>query len=203
MSSYNLTIQIPSDVVGNLHAAGQKVAIVKEVGNSSGTQVIWVCFLPFENNQVSWESEYGVYASNTLVQEGATINKISAVDPASAGLFYPFVNDIFGSPITPGPGNNNYGIVNESSQEFTFGMAQSVSANGNPFSASPLNAVSVRSNQKVFFTPTEIVKVFFSGNFNEGQIIRNIPGEALTVDLTNNPNPTIKFDWASGTFIPA
>jgi hypothetical protein len=203
MANYQLNIQIATQDVQTINAAGQKVAIVKSVGNSSGTPVIWVGFAPFENNQVSWQNQYGVYASSTQVQNGATIFKTSAVNPASANVYYPFVNGTFNPPTTPGGGNNTYGITNSYSQPFTFGMAQSVTANGNAFEASPLNAVPVLSNQNALFTPIERVKVFLFANFDNGVIISNITSNALEVDLTQIANRTIKYDQASGTFLMA
>ncbi|MEH2237065.1 hypothetical protein [Nostoc sp.] len=203
MVNYQLNIRLATQDVRTINGAGQKVAIVKSVGNTSGTPVIWVGFAPFENNQVSWQNQYGVYASSTQVQSGATIFKTSAVNPASANTFYPFVNGTFNSPNPPGGGDNTYGISNNYSQQFTFGMAQSVTANGNTFDANPLNAVPVLSKQNAVFTPIEIVKVFLFGNFDNGVIISNITSNALIVDLTKDPNPTIKYDQSSGTFVMA
>lgn len=202
MSSYELIVQIDSADVKEINAAKQVVTIVKEVGGSSGEPVAWVAFSPFENNDVSWEEQYGVYASTSQVENGATITKTSAVNPATSEVSYPFQNGTFGSPIPGGPANS-YGIANQYSQQFTFGMAQSVTANGSKFDASPLNAVPVLSNEDATFTPIEKIKVFLHAHFNNGVIITNITSKALEVDLTNSPKVTIKYDKASGKFVMA
>lgn len=200
MAEYNLTIQLSNDDVHTINAAQQQIVIVKKVGGSSGSQVAWVTFSPFENNTVTWEEEYGVYASTTQVQEGATIIKTSAVNPATSGVIYPFETGSFSSP-SGNAGTNNYGVENEYSQQFSFGMAQSVTANGSKFNAAPLNAVPVLSNEKAIFTPIEIVSVFLHAKFNNGVIITNITNNALEVDLTSNPSVTIHYDKSQGKFI--
>ena len=200
MAAYNLTIQLSNEDVHTINAAQQKIVIVKQVGGSSGSPVAWVTFSPFENNLVSWEQEYGVYASTTQVQAGATIQKTSAVNPATSGVIYPFETGSFGDP-TGNAGTNNYGVENEYSQQFTFGMAQSVTANGSKYDAAALNAVPVLSNEQAIFTPIEIVSVFLHAQFNNGVIISNITSNALDVDLTSEPSVTIHYDSSQGKFI--
>ncbi len=200
MAAYNLTIQLSNEDVHTINAAQQKIVIVKQVGGSSGSPVAWVTFSPFENNLVSWEEKYGVYASTTQVQAGATIQKTSAVNPAKPELFYPFETGSFGFP-TGNAGRNNYGVENEYSQQFTFGMAQSVTANGSKYDAAPLNAVPVLSNEQATFTPIEIVSVFLHAQFNNGVIISNITSKALDVDLTSEPSVTIHYSSSQGEFI--
>jgi hypothetical protein len=200
MSKYELTIQLATDDVHQINGVNQKVIIVKEVGGTSGSQVAWVSFSPFETNVVQWEEEYGIYASSIEVQESATIIKTSAVNPATSGVFYPFETGAFGAP-TGDAGENNYGIENKYSQQFTFGMAQSVTANGSKFNASPLNAVQVLSQQKVQFKPIEKVQLFLQGNYNNGVIIASIASKGLEVDLTSNPNVIIHYDKTQGKFI--
>lgn len=200
MSKYELTIQFTTDDVHEINAVQQKVIIVKEVGGTSGSPVAWVSFSPFEKNVVQWEEEYGIYASTTEVQDSATIIKTSAVNPATSGVFYPFETGAFGTP-TGDAGKNNYGIENKYSQQFTFGMAQSVTANGSKFNASPLNAAQVLSQEKAKFKPIEKVQVFLQANFNNGVIITSITSNVLEVDLTSNPNVIIHYDKTQGKFI--
>lgn len=202
MSAYELIAQVDSEDVRLMNANNQKIVLVKEVGNTSGTQVAWVNFSPFENNQVTWEDVYGVYSSSTEVQNGATLLQTSTVNPASAGVYYPFKDGTFGSP-TGETGSNSYGIQNKYSRQFTFGMAQAVTANGNKFPVSPLNAVTVLSQQNAQFTPIEKVKIFVQANLNNGVIISQITSPALTIDLTNNPNQKVRYDRKLGAFVPA
>ncbi|MEI8593212.1 hypothetical protein [Photobacterium sp. Hal280] len=202
MSSYNLNINIDSNDVRTINQSQQKVVLVKTVGGSSGSKVAWVTFSPFEHNEVSWTEKYGVYASSTQVQSGAQIYKTSAVNPATTEVMYPFEDGTFGSPENGGQ-SNSYGISNRYSQGFTFGLAQSVVANGNVFEASPLNAVSVLSRQNAIFTPVERLEVFLQGNFNNGVVISQVSSTALPLDFTNNSDITIRYDSSLGRFVIA
>jgi hypothetical protein len=80
-------------------------------------------------------------------------------------------------------------------------MAQSVTANGSKFNASPLNAAPVLSHEKAKFTPIEKVQVFLHAQFNNGVIITDITSNVLDVDLTSNPTVIIHYDKAQGKFI--
>ncbi|KDM90239.1 hypothetical protein [Photobacterium galatheae] len=202
MSSYNLNINIDSNDVRIINQSQQKIVLVKTVGGSSGSKVAWVTFSPFEHNEVSWTEQYGVYASSTQVQNGAEIYKTSAVNPATSEVVYPFENGTFGSPQSGGQ-TNSYGISNQYSQGFTFGLAQSVTANGNVYDASPLNAVPVLSKQNAIFTPVEKLEVYLQANFNNGVVISQVSSSALALDFTNNSNITIRYDATLGKFVIA
>lgn len=202
MSDFELNIQFRSEDVRLIQQADQKVTLLKEVAGSSGQPVTWVTFNPFEGNTVNWTLDFGLYASNTLIQNGATIDKRSTVDPASSGVLYPFADGTFDNP-TGDAGVNNYGIQNhyDTAQQLTFGVAQSVTANGTAFEANPLNAVPVLFNQEAIFTPIEKVTIFLQGKFDNGVILTEVQGGALTVDLTNNPSQAVHYDAAKGKFL--
>ena len=120
--------------------------------------------IPFENNIITWSKEYGVYASFTEILSGASIQKVSAVNPATSGVCYPFETGSFDDPAGDA-GKNMYGIDNQTAMQLTFGMAQSVKANGSKFDASPLNAVPVLGHQKATFKPIEKLQVFLHAHF--------------------------------------
>ncbi len=204
MSNYELIIKIEPEDVEQIQQAGQEVGIVKKVINgSSGESVIWVSFKPFEYNEVKWETQYGIYASTTEIKNGATIFKSSAENPVKTDFYYPFEYGRFKSPTRNIGDRNQYGIENNYSEKLTFGMAQSVTANGNKFEARPLNAVTVLRQETAVFTPIEIVKVFLHGEFDNGVIISEVKSNALEVNLTKNPIRTIAFNSATSSFVAA
>jgi hypothetical protein len=202
MSTYKLTINLETQDVKDINVAQQRITMVKKVGGSSGSKVAWVSFNPFEHNEVTWDAKYGIYASSTTVQNGSEIYKTSAVNPAICELSYPFENGTFSAPVS-GDTPNAYGIKNQYSQQFTFGLAQSVTANGCKFDASPLNAVPVLSMQTSTFTPIEKIEVFLHSNFNNGVVISDITSKALELDFTNDQNITIRYDKTVGQFVIA
>ena len=199
MADLSLRIQLTSNDTREINEVGQKVTIVKEVDGTNGSRTVWLAFSPFEGNDVEWQTEYGVYASNTQVLPGATISMLSSVNPAQKELSYPFENGTFGNPTNELP-DMSYGVRNNSPDLLTFGLAQAVSANGSRFDSNPLNAVPIRNSQNGIFRPVERVQVFLSANFDNGVVITNVIGDALTVDLTNEPNQTIHFNGSN--FVP-
>jgi hypothetical protein len=205
MASYKLTIRLKTEDVHTINRVNQKIIIVKEVGvdsdtNSNGSKVSWISFSPFENNEITWETEYGIYSSTIQIEAGAKILKTSSVNPASSGLIYPFETGAFDSP-SGDAGSNNYGIENKYHEDFTFGMAQSAIVNGNKFDAAPLNAVTVLSQEQAIFTPIEKVSVFLNGKFNNGVIIASVSNKALDLDLTSTPSVVIHYDKEQGKFV--
>ena len=193
MSNLSLRIQFtPTDVI-RVHEEGQKVTIVKEVRGASGSKTAWSTFSPFQFNTVRWETEYGVYASDTEVQEGNIISILSAVNPAQGNVRYPFENGSFRAPETS--------VRNESEGELTFGLAQTVKANDTLPTLNPVNAVSVRTQQTAQFISTEKVKVFLSAEVDDGAVLSSVPDEALTVDLTGEPNQEIHYDGTEKRFV--
>jgi len=202
MSNYNLKINLLSNDVSEINRAYQKITIMKVVGDSAGMQLVWVSFSPFEHNEVRWESTYGVYASSSTVQGGAQIFRTSVVNPATSGIVYPFEDGTFSSP-TSGGLSNAYSISNKTNSKFTFGLAQSVTVNGDKFHANALNAVTVLTDQDASFKPIEKIHVFLHANFNDGMVISDITSPALLIDFTNEPSNCIRYDAQSGQFVIA
>lgn len=201
MSSYKLTIQFKTKDVHIINESKQQITLVKEVHGSNGSPVSWVTFSPFENNVITWEEEYGIYVSITEIKAGANIIKTSAVNPATSGVCYPFDTGAFKSPETGKHKENSYNIKNETSKKYTFGMAQSVIANGKKFDANPLNAVPVLSHEPAEFTPIEKLQVFLHAEFDNGVIITHIDSKALSLDLTDKSTAIIHYDQVSGQFL--
>jgi hypothetical protein len=197
MSSYSLTIQFTGQDAQAINSANQQVVLVKSVSGTNGTPVAWVTFSPFENNVITWDDNYGVYASTTSVEGGALIVKSSTVNPATMNEIYPFESGAFDNPIQGTV--NTYGIKNLSPVTYTFGLAQSVTANSNSFDANPMNAAPVLPQETATFTPIETVQVFLGAQISNGAVITNITSGALTVELSNNPQAIIHY--SAGQFV--
>lgn len=205
MASYELTIRLNPEDTHTINAAKQKIVIVKEVAvnsdsDSDASKVAWLSFSPFENNVITWQTQYGIYASTIEIQAGAKILKSSSVNPASSGVIYPFETGAFDTPYGDA-GQNNYGIENKYDTLFTFGMAQSATVNGSLFDAHPLNAITVLSQEQAIFTPIEKLSIFLNAKFNNGVILSSVSNKALDLDLTSTPSRVIHYDKEQGKFI--
>lgn len=202
MTQYSLAIKFDNAGLAALHAAGQLVTLVKSV--QGGSPVAWVSFKPMESNTVTWTESYSVYASSTLVEDGAQISTQST-QPANGGNTYKFDSGIFSSG-TPGLPPTQYGVQNAdpdfkigSTAMVTSGLYQGAVVNGQS-TKSPLNAVGVLYSETGKFTPVEKVQVFASNYQNNGLVISQVSSEALLVDLTNQADQTIHYNDATNQF---
>jgi hypothetical protein len=206
MPTYGLTIQFDNRGLDTVNAAAQLVTIVKSV--ETGTPVAWVTFSPMEDNEVTWTNTYSVYASTTQIQNMAQIVTRST-QPAVGGNLYTLAGGHFdnGNPNAGVPATQ-YGVFNNDPpfyvggiQMITSGLYAGAVVNGEA-TQSPLNAVAVPYLQHGYFTPIEKVQVFTSSIQNNGLVISQVISNALTVDLTTDPNQTIYYNAATNQFAP-
>jgi len=171
------------------------------VGSS---QVVWVCFKPALVNTITWQENYGLYASNTQVQNGATISIESSVDNAQTGdLRYPFnASNYFDPPITDTSAPAAYSLVNNSGSTFTFGLLQQVTVNG-ATTSQIINAATVPNGQRADFSPQVTLSIGVSGSLNNGVVVSNISSIPYTAQY--NPAATshsIAYQSLNSLFIP-
>lgn len=202
MPKYKLNIKISEKDLQVLYRANEKIVIVKHTAEDSDTQVAWVTFGPFMNNTVEWETQFALYASNTELQSGASINKLSDI-AASTQTIYQFKEGIFQSPISESTiGSNTYALRHAMSgyPVLTFGLAQSVAVNGEGFANHPINAIYVPFGQAATMTPIETLDVYLKNDINSSTVISHIMSEKLTVSYTEESEHTIAFDGRTGAF---
>lgn len=203
MTSYSLTLKFTQADANAINAAGQKVVLVKSV-TGGGSETAWVTFSPFQNNVVTWSEQYGIYASTSAVQAGATIVQSSSVDLAQTGVEYPFQNNTFQSATTPTGWTVSptaYATENDNGGNYTFGLQQAASLNGAPVNPSPLNAVTVLNGQHAIFQPHETITVFLQSQVDNGAVISNVSSKTTTIDLTTDTSQTATYNSTTGTFV--
>ena len=200
MSTYEFNLVMNSDVAQGLSKRGEVVVIVKEVNNDSGTEVAWVTFSPFTKNKVTWKSEYGIYASISEIQSGATIEQDSMQRTPATNFQYLFKDNIFQNGHVIESGNGGYYCRNENNQELTFGLTQAAKVGGVDLGLTALNAVRVGNKRDINFKPIEKIKVFTSGKYHNGSVITGVSGDDYTLDLTDKNIQTLRF--TGDTVIP-
>jgi len=194
---YSLNISIDSAAVRTINQTRQRVTLVKS--KAGGTTLAWVTFKPMENNLVTWEENYLIYATTTALQEGAVLDLQSQTDlPVQTGFVYTLQDGVFNK----GDGGTKglFAAVNQDENGENFGLAQTAIIHGKSVLA-PLNAIPVNHNQNVTFEPIETVSIYLSNIQDNGVVISDVSGDALTVELTSvAPNATIGFNDGSNTF---
>ncbi|TDH38183.1 hypothetical protein E2A64_03415 [Pseudohoeflea suaedae] len=205
MPTYELDISIDQAGLTALTQAGQSVTIVKQ--SSGGKPTAWISFTPQMNNVITWTEQYSVYSSTTNAQAGATI-RTSSVATAIGGSSYTLNNSgFFDKGISGRVGPTQYQIINAdpdlmigTTPMVTAGLLQGASVNGKNVSA-PLCAAGVLYNQTALFTPIETIMVFTSSYSDNGIVISQVAGNALTVEYTTNNTAAIAYNDQNNQFI--
>lgn len=206
MSVYKLNVTFSDAALQTIYAAGQKLAIVKNVEGDGGDPVIWVATLPFENNVIEWENNYQLYASRQEAMHGATISKLSETAGITS-LEFDFKDGIFqNAQPSKAVGSNQYGIHNamDAYSSLTFGLAEAVRVNGEMQSGKPINAVLLPYNHTAVMSPVEKVQVFMARDIDDGVVQTREFSNMINLTYSGNESEkSIRYDETKGIFVPA
>lgn len=198
---YSLQIRFDTGGMNYIYATSQCVTIVKNVVSQpsapSDLPIAWLAFQPWETNQLCWVEDYSIYATPTVLLSGTKIVMSSQVSSVQRGWTYTFENGLF----APSPGTGGtFNVSDQVDDLFSFGLSQSVMVNGT-LTTAPLNAVPVPFNESVSFTPQETISIFLSIYENNGSVIDQVTGNALTLSLSSeSPKAIILFNDDTQTF---
>lgn len=202
MPKYKLNIKISEKDLQILYRASEKIVIVKHTAEGTDTQVSWVTFGPFMNNTVEWETQFALYASNTEIQNGASINKLSDI-AASTQTLYQFEEGIFQKPVSVSTISPNTYALRHGMTGYpvlTFGLAQSVVVNGEGFANHPINAVYVPFGQAATMTPVERLDIYLKNDLISSTVVSHIMSEKLTISYTEETEHTVAYNGETGAF---
>lgn len=203
MPKYRLNIKFNDQDLKTIYKANEKIVLVKHTAGESASQVAWVCFRPFMNNTIDWETSFALYASNTEVQHGAKISKLSDL-AATTKVMYSFEQGVFQKPeLAAAIGENTYAVRNQMEEYdgLTFGLAQDVQVNGVGIENNPINAVFVPYGQAISMTPIEKVDIYLKNDINDGTVISHVATIPLTVSFEENEvEHTIAYNVATGFY---
>ncbi|EGG14522.1 hypothetical protein DFA_12298 [Cavenderia fasciculata] len=198
MTTYSLKFAFSQAGLSALSSSQEKVCVVKSV-NGKVSNVVWLSIKPFLQNTITFNEAYGLYASNTQIQNGAKISRISNVASCSKGHQYPFLDaGYFGSANSSTV--KGYGIINNYGEALTFGLTQTAIVNGKSVD-SELNATTVLNNQMADYTPIVTLSIYVAASLNNGSVISDITGEPLTLTYTSGTEKIIHFDDTQNMFV--
>lgn len=206
MPKYKLNVTFSDDALKTIYAAGQKLAIVKNVEGDSGEPVIWVSTLPFESNVIEWEDNYQLYASRQEAMHGATISKLSEIVGITSQEF-DFQDGIFqNARSSKEVGATEYGVHNamDAYPSLTFGLAEAVVVNGDLQVGKPINAVLLPYNHTAVMEPKEKIKIFLANDIDDGVVHTREFSNMINLTYENGKSEiSIRYDEAKGIFVPA
>ncbi|CCI03318.1 hypothetical protein [Microcystis aeruginosa] len=206
MTQYTLSLAFDSATLNTFAATGTNIVVAKPSGDSSAPNVAWVVFSPLENNTIQWYDQYGIYASNAEVQNGASLVQTSQVPfPATTGLIYDFTDAGAFSPGQSGGQPNEYTVKNEYSKKpyITIGLYQNASVNGSSVLGSAVSAAGVIYNFTALIIPYTTVYVWAQSQVQSNTVVTKVSSPMTQVPLTaNKPSASLQYDPPTGTFSP-
>ncbi len=205
MPDFTLNLNISQEDLPTLLQAGLNITLAKPVNGQSN--VAWQVFRPFPVNTVEWEETYGLYASNTLVNNGATITQISSQNPAMDNAVYPFtMANVFGPKSQPGSGEGTYSITNQNNNQptLTFGLTQGASVNNTATGFKPVNAQSVPYKLNGEFTPLTTIYAWVQANIVSETVVTQVTSVRTKVVFGGTvTTQTLVWDASRGAFVSA
>jgi hypothetical protein len=205
---YSLNLSFTPPDLAAIYAAEAKVIIAKPADNTNRKpNVAWLAFSPLENNDVSWEEVYGIYASNVTMEDGASISKSSNVNPAIPGKIYALQPDgALGSPYNGGV-ENSFSVLNQrvnSKGYMVIGLTQDATIGGEVVAGNAISAANVLLQNTAVITPYTTVFVWLQSKVQSNSVCTKVTSPMTEIAFGGNSNElSYRYDAESGLFLTA
>lgn len=208
MPSYTLHTQFTDQDLQRFLASGSNVVVAKP-NNGGAPNVAWVVFRPLINNSMSWEDNYGIYASNTDLISGGILHQMSKTPyPAVPDKAYELAPT--GAFVGPGSGGSagSYTAVNAYNNlpkgYLTFGLYQNADVNGNQAVGNAVSAAPVIYNSTATITPFTTVYLWIQSQVVSNSVVTTVTSPQTAVRFGGSiTNVSLAYDANSGRFIAA
>jgi len=203
-TTYTLNISFDTTGLEAANAAEERLIITKSHGSTvQSNTVIWLSLQPGEFNTITWQENYGLYASQVAeLAPGESITTGAEVPNAQKGQWrYPFLPALtFGPPIPDRNAPNAYSLVNQTLTSRTFGLIQYANVNGTN-TGGIVNAAVVPAGQYADFSAELFVSIGLAATINNGSIIANILNTPFSVQFSSSLiTRSITYSTSTGTF---
>lgn len=207
MPDYTLGTLFSKEDLTRFHASGSNVVVAKP--NAGGApNVAWVVYNPLEENTMTWDEEYGIYASNTDIVGGALLVQMShAPSPVEDGMVYPFtVEGFFGSPSSGGV-TGSYTVQNEYKNDkgyMTIGLYQNAVVNDKKTTRNAISAALVQREFTAEMTPFTSVYLWIQSQVKSNSVVTNVTSAQTEVRFGGSVSEvSLAYEAATGRFRPA
>lgn len=209
MTSYALSTAFTQADLDRFYASGTNVVVAKPTGGST-PNVAWIVYRPLINNSLSWEENYGIYASNVDIINGATLSQMSATPyPAVSGMLYSM--SASGGIIGPNSGGspNAYAIVNgynnlSTKGYLTVGLYQNATVDGASVVGNAVSAAPVIFNSTATMLPFTTVYLWLQSQVISNTVVTNVTSPMTIVSLSaTSPSAALTYNPTTGLFVPS
>ncbi|WP_420573795.1 hypothetical protein [Kordia sp.] len=215
MSTYKLQIFFSDNELRAIYETGANVIISKPSINGNDPNVAWQVFKPFNANTITWEENYGIYASTSELKSGAELNQLAFIPiGASMGKLYKLEsNATIDGPLSGGTKGfytltNNYseGTIPETENSkkriMTLGLFQDANINGMNIKGNAVSAAPVLLGSTATMTPYSTVYIWLQSQIRSNTVVTTITSPKTALRFTDNMHEiSVSYDIDSGKFV--
>lgn len=207
--SFSLSTAFAKTDLDRFYASGTNIVLAKPAGGGS-PNVAWIVYRPLISNTIQWEENYGIYASNAEIQNGAQLVQISATGfPAVADKQYtmaPSGNVIGGTSSSGTTGSyvmdNQYNNLPKGM--LTFGLFQAANVDGVDILGNAVSAAPVIYQSNAVMTPFTTVYLWTQSQVKSNTVVTTVTSAQTKVTFGGSiTSVALQYDSSTGTFIPA
>lgn len=205
MAQFSLETAFTNEQLSILYITGSNVVVAKPTNNTA-PNVAWQVFKPMQSNTLSWEEEYGIYASTSKIKNGAKLTQLSSVPVGAAmdKLYTLEPSAVISGPVKGGM-PNSFSLVNKYANRpyMTIGLYQDATVDGTEIAGNAISAVPVLLSSTISMTPFTTLYIWL-----QSQVISNTVVTSVTSPMTklkfggDIENISVAYDSASGKFFP-
>lgn len=207
MSPYTLQIGFTPEELSVLNTSGTNVAIAKPTAGGQ-PNVAWIVFQPMVSNTISWVEQYGIYVSNTAIENDRIIAPLAATQPGTAsGKMYTASSSgrIYTSGAEGMP--DAFSLTNSDTTgpySLTAGLCQGLTINGTVFPANIVSAQPLMPASTVAMIPGVTLFIWLQSGVKSGMVSPPVTSLVTRISYTGGVREmSVQYDAASGKFIPS
>lgn len=207
MNTYTLNTSFSNSDLERFYATGTNIVIAKPPTAVKPPHVAWIVYRPLQQNSISWEEEYGIYASNQDIVNGARLYQTSKTDyPANIGKLYTLQPD--GNLSKPGINQEpaSYSVINEYNNlpkgYMTVGLYQDATIDGQLTTANAVSAAPVLYRSTATITPYTTVYIWTQSQIKSSTVVTDVTSTITQVKFGGDISTiSLKYDAFTGKFI--
>lgn len=208
MPPFTLNSTFSQTDLTTLSATGTNVVVAKPSSHTAAPNVAWVVFRPLPSNIMSWEEQYGIYASTQGIQNGATLTQMAITTfPASSGQVYAMGPAGFFGPPQGGGVSDSYSAINQynnlpSPGFLTFGLYQNANVNGSSMSANAVSAALVPYQSTSVMTPFTSIYIWTASQVTSNTVVTKVTSVQTEVTFGGSTTEIdLVYDASTGGFV--
>lgn len=208
MPTFTLDTAFTENDLQRFLASGSNVVVAKPAGGGA-PNVAWVVYRPLLTNTMTWEENYGIYASNADIINGVQLTQMSQTPyPAVAGATYSLNPAGFFGPPSSGGTPNAYTAENEYDNlpkgYLTMGLYQDATVNGAPVRGNAVSAAPVIYQSTAVMTPFTTVYLWIQSGVVSNTVVTTVTSPKTMVTFGGSiTNVSLRYDASTGIFLPA